>query len=71
LQANNLQGVIGAVQKALNVNATLKKTPISDIVRNDAKTVKQDVLRNSLPAAVRSAVNFTNGQIFPKAGPAK
>jgi hypothetical protein len=69
LQANNLQGVIGAVQKALNVNATLKKTPIGDIVRNDATTVRQDVLRNSLPAAVRSAANFANGQvgqIFPK-----
>tara|TARA_R110000782_G_scaffold50724_3_gene109774 strand:+ start:710 stop:1831 length:1122 start_codon:yes stop_codon:yes gene_type:complete len=69
LQAGNLQGIIGAVQKALNVNQTLQGTSISDIVRNDATTVKQDILRNSLPGAVRNAVNFANGQIFPKAPP--
>jgi hypothetical protein len=66
LQSGTLGGVIGAVQKALNVNQTLKKTPLKDIVRNDAKAVKQDVLRNSLPGAVRNAVNSANSMIFPK-----
>ena len=66
LQQNNLAGVIGAVQKALNVNQTLKKTPLSNIIRNDANAVKQDVLRNSLPGQVRSVINSSKGMIFPK-----
>jgi hypothetical protein len=63
----SLANVLGGVQKALNVNATLKKNSIGDLVRNDAKTVQQDVLRNSLPGAVRAAANSVNSQIFPKA----
>jgi hypothetical protein len=58
--------VIGAAQKALNVNQTLKKTPLSNIIRNDANAVRQDVLRNSLPGAMRNAANSTNSMIFPK-----
>jgi hypothetical protein len=58
--------VIGGVQKALNVNQTLKKTPLSNIIRNDAAAVKQDVLRNSLPGAMRNAANSANSMIFPK-----
>tara|TARA_R110000868_G_scaffold220209_1_gene471321 strand:- start:15 stop:1124 length:1110 start_codon:yes stop_codon:yes gene_type:complete len=58
---------IGAIQKALNVNATLKKTSISNIIKNDATAVTQDILRTSLPGAMRSAVNSVNGQLFPKA----
>ena len=58
---------IGAIQKALNVNATLKKTSISNIIKNDAKAVKQDILRNSLPGAVRNAANSAQSTIFPKA----
>jgi hypothetical protein len=65
----SLSNIIGGVQKALNVNNTLKATPLSTIVRNDALAVKQNVLRNSLPGAVRSATNAINGQIFPKAPP--
>ena len=58
--------VIGAAQKALNVNQTLKRTPLKDIIRNDAAAVKQDVLRNSLPGAMRNAANSANSMIFPK-----
>jgi hypothetical protein len=58
--------VIGAAQKALNVNQTLKKTPLSNIIRNDAAAVRQDVLRNSLPGAMRNAANSANSMIFPK-----
>lgn len=61
-----LQNVIGAVQKGLNVNQTLKQNKLSDIVRNDAKAVQKDILRNSLPGATRQAVNAANGFIFPR-----
>jgi len=63
----SLANVLGGVQKALNVNATLKKNSIGDLLRNDAKTIQQDVLRNSLPGAARAAANSINSQIFPKA----
>ena len=63
----SLANVLGGVQKALNVDATLKRNSIGKLVRNDANTVKQDVLRNSLPGAVRAAANSANSQIFPKA----
>jgi hypothetical protein len=63
----SLVNVLGGVQKALNVNAVLKRNSIGDLVRNDAKTIQQDVLRNSLPGAVRAAANSANSQIFPKA----
>ena len=63
----SLANVLGGVQKALNVTATLKRNSIGDLVRNDAKTIQQDVLRNSLPGAVRAAANSANSQIFPKA----
>lgn len=69
LQRGDLFGVIGATQKALNVNQTLKKTPLKDIVRKDAAIVKQDVLRNSLPGQVRNAANSANSMLFPKAPP--
>ena len=62
-----LQNVIGGVQKALNVNQTLKENKLKDIVRNDANTVKNETLRNTLPGAVRQAVNTSNGYVFPKA----
>lgn len=56
---------IGAIQKALNVNATLKNNSVRDLVRNDAKTIKQGVLRNTLPGAMRNAANSANSMIFP------
>jgi len=71
LQRGDLFGVIGATQKALNVNETLKKTPLKDIVRKDAAIVKQDVLRNSLPGQVRNAANSANSMLFPKQSPPK
>jgi len=66
LQRGDLFGIIGAAQKALNVNQTLKKTPLKDIIRNDANAVKQDILRNSLPGAMRNAANSANSMLFPK-----
>ena len=65
----SLANVIGGVQKALNVNQTLKQTPLSNIIRNDAAAVRQDVLRNSLPGAMRNAANSTNSMLFPKQPP--
>jgi len=65
----SLANVIGGVQKALNVNQTLKRTPLSNIIRNDANTVKQDVLRNSLPGQVRNVMNSPVGMVFPKQPP--
>ena len=62
----SLANVLGGVQKALNVSATLKKNSIGDLLRNDAKTIQQDVLRNSLPGAMRNAANSANSMIFPK-----
>ena len=62
-----LQNVIGAVQKSLNVNQTLQKTPLSSIVRNDAQAVQQGVLRNGLPGAQRQVINAGNGIFFPQA----
>ena len=62
----SLANVIGGVQKSLNVQQTLKKNKLSDIVRSDAQAVKQDVLRNSLPGATRLAVNSGNGLLFPR-----
>jgi hypothetical protein len=67
----SLANVIGGVQKALNVNQTLKKTPLKDIIRKDAAAVKQDVLRNALPGAMRNAANSANSMLFPKAPPGK
>jgi len=61
-----LQNVIGAVQKSVNVQNTLKRTPLSNIVRNDANVVKNQVLQAQLPGAVRQAVNTGNGILFPK-----
>ena len=69
LQRGDLFGIIGATQKALNVNQTLKKTPLKDIIRKDAAIVKQDVLRNSLPGQVRNAANSANSMLFPKETP--
>lgn len=61
-----LQNVIGGVQKALNVNQTLKNNKLSDIARNDATQVKNETLRYGLPAATRVAVNAGNGFLFPR-----
>lgn len=62
----SLANVIGGVQKALNVNETLKKNKVSDIVRSDGRAVREDVLRNGLPSATRIAVNSANGFLFPR-----
>lgn len=62
-----LQNIIGAVQKSLNVNQTLQKTPLSNIVRNDAQAVQQDILRNGAPVAQRQVINAGNGMYFPNA----
>ena len=62
-----LNNVIGGVQKALNVNQTLKQNKLKDLVRNDAKQVQQEILRDGLPGATRQAVNAANGFVFPKA----
>ena len=67
LSTGSIQGIIGAAQKSLNVYETLKTNKLSDIVRNDANAVKNEVLRGTLPGAVRAGVNQANGIFFPKA----
>jgi len=62
-----LQNIIGAVQKSLNVNQTLKQNNLSDLVRADASTVRTQVLRDGLPGATRQVINSGNGLFFPKA----
>ena len=62
-----IQNIIGAAQKSLNTYETLKNNKLSDIVRNDANAVKNEVLRGTLPGAVRAGVNQANGIFFPKA----
>lgn len=61
------QNILSAAQKSLNVVDTLKKNKLSDIVRNDARTVKNQVLQQSLPGAIRAGVNAGNATFFPKA----
>jgi hypothetical protein len=64
LQAGNLQGVIGAVQKAGTVYETSQRITRAGI-NEELRTGANQVLRASLPGAVRLAVNKANGMIFP------
>lgn len=61
-----LQNVIGAVQKGINVNQTLKQHSLGDIVRADANQVRKDVLINGGPTAARAIINQGNSIFFPR-----
>ena len=60
-----LQNVIGAVQKAGTAYNTFKGKDIKSIALTEVKTGAKQVLRETLPGAVRLAVNTANGMIFP------
>jgi hypothetical protein len=64
LQAKNLQGILGAVQKAGTVYETSQRITRAGI-NEELRTGSRQVLRESLPGAVRLAVNKANGMIFP------
>jgi len=64
-----VQNVLGAIQQAGTANQTFKNRSLRSIVNQDAKQASRDILRSSLPGAVRVAVNTSNGMLFPKPPP--
>jgi len=64
LQSGGPAGVIGAIQKAGTVNQTFRGKDIRAIVNEEANIALKGVLRNSIPAAVRS--NGGLNAIFPR-----
>jgi hypothetical protein len=63
LQSGQLTGVIGAIQKAGTLNQTWKGKDFRASVNEEANIALKGVLRNSIPAAVRS--NGGLNAIFP------
>jgi hypothetical protein len=61
-----VQNILGAIQTAGTVNQTFKNKSLRSIVDQEAKQASKDILRASLPGAVRVAVNTANGMLFPK-----
>jgi hypothetical protein len=66
LQSGGVAGVIGAVQKAGTVYNTFKGANLRSIVNEEANAAVKDVLRNTIPGAVRQQVGGNNGWIFPR-----
>jgi len=64
MQSGGPAGVIGAIQKAGTVNQTFRGKDIRAIVNEEANIALKGVLRNSIPAAVRS--NGGLNAIFPR-----
>ena len=62
-----VQNILGAVQTAGTVYNTFKNKSIASIFNADAQQAAQDILRTSLPGAMRQAVNGANGMLFPRA----
>jgi hypothetical protein len=67
LQSGGLAGVIGAVQKAGTTYNTFKGANARAIINEEANAAVKDVLRNTIPGAVRQQVGGSNGWIFPRA----
>jgi len=66
LQSNNLNGVIGAVQKAGTAYNTFKGANIRSVVNEEANSAVKSVIRNSLPGAIRNQQNGSGGFVFPR-----
>jgi hypothetical protein len=66
LQRGDLQGIIGAAQKAGTSYNTFKGKSIRSIVNADAQLAAQQIARTSLPGYTRQAIGAANGMIFPK-----
>jgi hypothetical protein len=65
LEANNLAGVIGAVQKAGTAYNTFKGKDIGKILKQDTITGITQVLRNTTPGSVRQTIGGLDGFVFP------
>ena len=68
LQSGSVAGVIGAVQKAGTAYNTFKGKDLKAIAREEANAGIKDVLRNTIPGAVRPQ---QNGQPGPLQGVAQ
>jgi len=66
LQSGNLNGVIGAVQKAGTAYNTFKGANIRSVVNEEANSAVKSVIRNSLPGAIRNQQNGSGGFVFPR-----
>jgi len=67
LQAGSVAGVIGAIQKAGTAYNTYKRTDVKSAVKEELIGATKDVLRNTIPGAVRAqpVQQFLNAPIFP------
>jgi hypothetical protein len=61
-----VQNVIGAIQTAGTAYNTFKNKDLASIALEEAKAGAKQVLRASLPGAMRLAMNNANGMLFPK-----
>jgi hypothetical protein len=61
-----VQNIIGAVQKAGTAYNTFRGKDLKSIALEEARLEAKQVLRASLPGAMRVAINTGNGMIFPK-----
>jgi len=66
LQSGNLNGVIGAVQKAGTAYNTFKGANIRSVVNEEANAAVKSVIRNSIPGAVRQQQAGSGGFVFPR-----
>jgi hypothetical protein len=66
LQSGGVAGIIGAVQKAGTSYNTFKGKNLRSIVNEEANSAIKQVLKTSLPGAVRQAQNGKGGFIFPQ-----
>jgi len=66
LQSGNLNGVIGAVQKAGTAYNTFKGANIRSVVNEEANSAVKSVIRNSIPGAVRQQQAGSGGFVFPR-----
>lgn len=62
-----VQNIIGAVQQAGTAYNTFKGKDLASIASEEARLGAKQVLRQSLPGAMRLAINSTNGMLFPRA----
>ena len=62
-----IQNVIGAVQTAGTAYNTFKGKDLRSIANEEVRLGARQVLRESLPGAMRVAINTGNGMIFPRA----
>ena len=62
-----IENVIGAVQTAGTAYNTFKGKDLKSIANEEIRLGAKQVLRESLPGAMRAAINTGNGMIFPRA----